>query len=265
MRNQEERGERVIRIAVVGRGAMGTLVKEQLELSPFAECAGVVGRRRPGEPARRGCYEALASIPGRVDVVIDFSHPACLDLIEAFARENRAALVMGTTGYGAGEEERIRRLGELVPVVRSSNFSTGIAVLRRVLSMIAPVLGEDYDMELVEKHHRKKADAPSGTAKLLLQALDGEGLRTKVYGRCGQERRQTGEIGIHAVRGGTIVGEHTVLFAGENEVLELTHRAESKGIFVNGALRAARFAAAAVPGYYGMEDVLWPGRHETKG
>ena len=142
-------------------------------------------------------------------------------------------------------------------MIQSANYSVGVAVLKRLAALAAPLLGEDWDIEIVETHHRMKADAPSGTAKMLLKAIDPAGERTVVYGREGMMKRTPGEIGVHAVRGGTVAGVHTVSFFGEDEELSLTHRAESRRIFALGALRAAGLLAGREKGFYTLDELLF--------
>ncbi|MGI6737635.1 MAG: 4-hydroxy-tetrahydrodipicolinate reductase [Anaerovoracaceae bacterium] len=190
------------------------------------------------------------------DVIIDFSHPANLDKICAKARANRVPAVIATTGYTPEQQRKIAALAKDVPVVFAANFSLGITVMKRILSEIAPILRDSFDMEMVERHHRRKLDAPSGTAKMLVRAMDPDGDYEELDGRSGMHRRGH-EIGVSAVRGGTIAGEHTAIFAGDDEVLEIKHTAGSRKIFVNGSLQAARFAVRAKPGLYDMEDVLF--------
>lgn len=143
-----------------------------------------------------------------------------------------------------------------MPVVYTSNFSLGITIFQQILKQITPVLRDAFDIEMIEKHHNRKLDAPSGTAKMLLAAIEEGKEYKKVYGREGFGKRGE-EIGIHSIRAGSIAGEHTVLFAGEDEILEITHRAGSNRIFANGAVLAALFAAGQKPGLYNMSDVLF--------
>ena len=143
-----------------------------------------------------------------------------------------------------------------MPVVFSANYSLGINVMKRVVAEITPILEDAFDIEIIEKHHNKKLDAPSGTAKMLLAAADGENKYEHVFGREGNRKRGK-EIGVHALRCGTIAGEHTVIYAGNDEILEIKHTALSKKIFASGAIKAAAFAAGAKPGFYTMEDVLF--------
>ena len=234
-------------IGVVGHGRMGNLVKKTIDETSGLQCAGIVGSQND-----RG----LSEIEERLDVVIDFSNPSCLEMIRNYTEKNKPALVIATTGYSPEQKKEIERLSNLVPVVYTANFSLGITVFQQVLRQITPVLRDNFDIEIIEKHHRMKLDAPSGTADMLLQAIEEGKSYGKKYGREGIGKRGD-EIGIHSVRGGTIAGEHTVLFAGEDEIFEITHYAHSRQIFATGAALAAQFAAEQAPGLYDMNDVLF--------
>lgn len=191
------------------------------------------------------------------DVIIDFSRPACLDSVIAAADKRGAGVVIATTGYSAAEEKKIAALAERVPVLRSGNMSVGVNVLLDLVDRAARALGDGWDIEIVEKHHNQKADAPSGTAKMLADtAAAAKGGAQFVYGREGACPRKPGEIGVHAVRGGTIVGEHDVIFAGTDEIVTLSHTALSRKIFAVGAFRAAQFVRTAAPGLYAMKHAL---------
>lgn len=235
-----------MQIALVGMGRMGRMIKE---------CAETRGIEVAGEFDVAN-IDALAAL-APVDALIDFSAPASLGAVEAYVRRTGAALVSGTTGYTVGETERVRALSAHAAVIQSANYSVGVAVLKRLAALAAPLLGGDWDIEIVETHHRMKADAPSGTAKMLLKAIDPAGGRTVVYGREGMMKRTPGEIGVHAVRGGTVAGVHTVSFFGEDEELSLTHRAESRRIFALGALRAAGLLAGREKGFYTLDELLF--------
>ena len=202
----------------------------------------------------------LAGPIGGVDVVVDFSsHLATRALLEAAAARGKP-VVLGTTGHSLEEKATLRQLAARVPCVWAGNFSVGVNLLFALTRQATRVLGEDFDTEVIEMHHRMKKDAPSGTALRLLEIildereLDRGALR---HGREGitAERPRT-EIGVHALRGGDVVGDHTVLFAGPGERLELTHRAGDRAIFARGALRAAQWVVAQRPGVYDMQDVL---------
>ena len=242
------------RAALVGYGAMGQNVARLLEGHPDLALAGIIDPLS-GPP----CLPGLEALPETPDVIIDFSHPANLPMLARYIERRGVPAVLCTTGYSPREEEQLKALAAYAPILRSRNMSLGVCVMEWVLRMIAPVLS-GYDVEIIEKHHNKKIDAPSGTALALAQAVESCGDFVEVHGRDGVAPRKKGEIGIHAVRGGTIVGEHEVLFAGEDEVLSIRHTAQSKRLFAAGALRAALFAASAPRGLYTMDDALLGGK-----
>lgn len=235
-----------MKIFLSGYGRMGRMIQE-LALAKGWEIVGW---------ADITCPDRYDTAP-KADVCIDFSGVGALPKLADYIRRTGTPLVSGTTGYTDPDFAVLRELSETVPVIWASNYSTGIAVLRRILRQYAPIL-EDWDKELLELHHNKKIDAPSGTAKTLLKELDPQGTATVIHGRegiCGQ--RTKGEIGVFALRGGTVAGEHSVLFFGEDESLELTHKASSRRIFAAGALRAAESLADKAPGYYDLENLLF--------
>lgn len=234
-------------IAILGAGAMGQVLSQTVNEQPDTNLAGTV------EP-RNG--ETLADLGTEIDVVIDFSNPNNLDMLIDYCSTNNCPAVIATTGFTDEQQQKIADLAKQVPVVFAANFSLGITVMRRVLSEIAPILADSFDMEVIEKHHNKKLDSPSGTAKMLVAALNPDGAYEEINGREGNRKRGK-EIGIHAVRGGTIAGEHDVIFAGEDEILEIKHTAGSKKIFAAGAVTAARFTQTADVGLYDMENVLF--------
>ena len=221
-------------VAVLGGGAMGHVLAQMIEEKDGFALAGMV------DPLKG---ESLADLDD-VDVVIDFSNPANLPMVMAYCEENKCPAVIATTGFSDEETAKIQALGQEVPVVFSANYSLGINVMKRVVAEITPILEDTFDIEIIE------------TAKMLLSAADPDGAYDHVYGREGNRKRGK-EIGIHAVRAGSIAGEHTVLYAGDDELLEIKHTAGSKKIFAAGALKAAAFAAEAKSGYYTMEDVLF--------
>ncbi len=194
----------------------------------------------------------------KADVIIDFSHPDMTDRTSAYAKSSGTALVCGTTGLDDSLLERLRELGSSVPVIYSSNYSFGVAVFEHILSELKEVFDDSWDIELVETHHNQKIDAPSGTAKKLLDALDPEGMYKKVYGREGMTgARTTKEIGVHSLRGGTVAGEHSVSFFGKDEEFQIVHKAASRQIFAEGALKAARVLCKKAPGYYTLRELLF--------
>jgi 4-hydroxy-tetrahydrodipicolinate reductase len=203
----------------------------------------------------------LRSVLGESGVVIDFSsHSATADIAQACAA-HRKPMVIGTTGHSSEHRAEITRHSSTIPIVLSSNFSTGVNTLFWLTREVARILGPDFDLEVVEMHHRLKRDAPSGTARTLAEILAGvreQQLANVVrYGRSGITGERTAtEIGVHSVRGGDVVGDHTVIFAGNGERVELTHKASSRETFAHGALRAALWVANQEPGLYDMEHVL---------
>ncbi len=203
----------------------------------------------------------LSSVIGQADVVIDFSsHSATLDVAKLCAKHEKA-LVIGTTGHSDAETAEIKKLKSKIPIVWASNFSTGVNTLFWLTRKAAEILGSDFDLEVIEMHHRQKKDAPSGTAKSLAEILaEVRKLRLNQAARHGREgivgARQQSEIGVHSIRGGDVVGDHTVIFANVGERVELTHKASSRDTFANGALRAAQWLVKQKPGLYDMQDVL---------
>jgi len=203
----------------------------------------------------------LNAVIDKCDVVIDFSFHNATPEVAAMCAAHNKALVVGTTGHSDAEQAKIREFQSRIPIVWSSNYSTGVNTLFWLTRKAAEILGPAFDLEVVEMHHRLKKDAPSGTAKSLAEILAGvrkQQLEEVVrHGREGivGERTST-EIGMHAIRGGDVVGDHTVIFANNGERLELTHKASSRDTFANGALRAALWVAKKKPGIYDMQDVL---------
>lgn len=194
------------------------------------------------------------------DVVIDFSDHAATAGIVALCGRHKKAIIIGTTGHSKHESAEILKFKTKIPIVWTSNFSTGVNTLFWLTRKAAEILGADYDLEIVEMHHRMKKDAPSGTAKTLAEILASARKQSldKIarHGRLGIGERAPGEIGIHSLRGGDVVGDHTVVFANSGERLELTHKASSRDAFANGALRAAIWVVKQKPGLYDMQDVL---------
>jgi 4-hydroxy-tetrahydrodipicolinate reductase len=199
---------------------------------------------------------ATAEPPESAGVLIEFTTPEATLEHLSYQRPH----VIGTTGLSAEQLARVEGASESVPIVHAPNMSVGVNLLRGVVREISAKLGEGYDIEVVEAHHKNKKDAPSGTALFLARAAaEGRGQdldQVAVYGREGLAPRQRGEIGIHALRGGAVVGEHRLVFYSGGEEIEIVHRALSRRTFADGALRAARFAANAQPGLYSMSDVL---------
>jgi len=203
----------------------------------------------------------LAAVISKADAVIDFSSHDATAAIAALCAKNKKAVVIGTTGHSEKERSQISNLKSQIPMVWASNFSTGVNTLFWLTRKAAEILGTDFDLEIVEMHHRLKKDAPSGTAKSLaeiLAAVRKQQLeKVARHGRVGiVGERKAAEIGIHSIRGGDVVGDHTVIFANNGERLELTHKASSRDTFANGALRAALWVVKQKAGLYDMRDVL---------
>ena len=236
-----------MKIVLIGHGKMGRLIEET------ARDAGdsVVGIFTDDNLADLATFEAA-------DVVIDFSNHVALPAVVDYVKRTGTALLSGTTGYSEEEKTLLFSAGDAAPVLWSANFSLGIAVLAKALRLVTGALRPDFDIEVTETHHNKKADAPSGTAKLLIDALDPTHELMPVYGREGFTGARTGnEIGVHALRGGTVAGTHTVHYFGPDEELEFTHRASSRQIFVNGALKAARLLVKEPKGVTTLDALLF--------
>lgn len=237
-----------MRLAIVGTGMMGSLIEELAKSLPAIERIDTV------EPMRE---ESLFDIAA-ADVIIDFSHPDALPDICRYVEKKagKTGVVFGTTGFTNGQLEIIRRLGKVAPVIQSYNYSYGVQTLKKLLDCAMPMLDSRSDIEIIEKHHNKKVDAPSGTALMLAGICDPNHHRNWICGRRGETKRQD-ELGIHSIRGGTIFGEHNVIFALEDEVIEISHTAFSKKIFAKGALEAALWLNGKKKGIYSIEDVFY--------
>lgn len=204
-------------------------------------------------------YSSPSEFCGHADVIIDFSHHSALTGLLEYAMRTGTPVVICTTGHTEDETAAMQAASEKIPVFFSRNMSLGINLLLSLCRKAARMLGADFDVEIIEKHHNQKLDAPSGTALMLADAIANadDNPHPLVFDRsCRREKRPRGEIGIHAVRGGSIVGEHEVLFAGKDEIITLSHSATSREIFAAGALRAAHFLMGKSAGMYSMDDVV---------
>ena len=239
-----------MKILIGGKGRMGSLI------ASTAEAAGhtVLGMA--------DAFDKSALEGDAADVVIDFSHRDNLSWIKDYVLEHHCALVYGTTGVTEEDKAVLNELSKTVPVFYSSNFSYGVAVMRKLIATAVPLLKDTFDMELTETHHNQKKDAPSGTAKALLEIMNPDGEFQEVYGREGITGARGKEIGVHALRGGTEAGEHTVFFFGDNERITVSHHAANRQIFVNGAIRAAQYLEGKEAGMYNMDDLLVMGGNE---
>jgi len=263
--------DRRVNIAVAG--AAGRMGRAIVRLASEARGLAVVGaieadgsphlERDAGELAGLGSIgvalsaDAASALLG-ADVLIDFTHAAVFDGLLRAAGKAGVALVSGTTRLSAESVALLERSAATIPVLWAPNMSVGVQVLARLVRQAIRGLGADYDVEVVEAHHNQKADAPSGTATFLVDAAQqARGDLEPVHGREGNVgARRTGEIGVHAIRGGGVIGDHTVHLIGPTDRIEITHRAVGRDLFAHGALRAARFIAAQPPGRYTLADVL---------
>ena len=240
-------------------GHMGRVVAALCEADPQVEVVAgfdVMGTTDRAFPV----YSSPAQFSGQADAVIDFSSPAALDGLLSFGTATKTPLVLATTGYSPDQIKQIEVAAQTVPIFRSGNMSLGINVLLELVKKAAAVLGNSCDIEIVERHHSRKVDAPSGTALMIADAAaQGCGHETEfVFERHSvRHPREKKEIGISSVRGGTIVGEHEIIFAGHDEVMEIKHSAMSREIFAQGAVAAAKFMAEIqIPGLYDMSHLV---------
>lgn len=239
-------------------GSMGSVViKAAKEINDISIVSGYDIRQNSEFPFP--VYSDLNQCKEMPDVILDFSNPAALETVISFAVKNNIPAVIATTGLSEKEHALLKSASKTIPVFVSPNMSIGINLLISLVKNAAKVLGDDFDIEIIEKHHNKKLDAPSGTALYIADSINEATGNTKeyIYDRHSQrKKREKSEIGIHSVRGGTIAGEHTVLFAGNDEILEINHTAGSKSIFAAGALKASAFLKGKKPGLYCMQDML---------
>ena len=250
----------MVRILIHGcSGTMGRVLADMAQGSPDIEIVAGVDPAAQVIEFSFPVYTALADTDKTVDVIIDFSVPEALKSILEGASKMNAAVIIATTGLSDDDRALIGKQSEHLPIFQAANMSLGINLMSELIQNAAAVLGELFDIEIIEKHHNLKKDAPSGTAYTLAKSINQAFMNSKnyVFGRHTRtERRTAGEIGIHAVRAGTIVGEHQVLFAGKDEIMEIRHSAYSKQVFSAGALQAARFMAGKPPGYYSMKNMI---------
>lgn len=236
-------------------GAMGKTLIEMIDGSDELELAAGVSKDITGDESYPA-FSNFEQINVDYDVIIDFSHYTVTDTLIAYAIKMNKPVVLATTGLSAEQEANVVIASESVPIFRAKNFSLGVNLIAHLIKSAQEVL-KDYDIEIIEKHHNRKTDAPSGTAFFLADALNENHDYTYKYGREGnQAKREKNEIGIHAVRGGTIVGEHSVIFAGTDEIIEVNHAAHSKKVFANGAIKAAVFINNQKNGLYNMNDIM---------
>ncbi|HPZ15700.1 MAG TPA: 4-hydroxy-tetrahydrodipicolinate reductase [Sphaerochaeta sp.] len=238
-------------------GRMGAALTETAKQIPGLEVVAGVDVHESDRPYP--IFPSLAACPLEADVMIDFSSPESLASYAAIAKERGLGLVIATTGYSSEEIALVDELALSLPILRSGNMSLGINLVQQLVREASKVLGEQYDVEIVEKHHNQKKDAPSGTALMLADSVN-EGRVEHleyVWGRHGNDAQRTrGELGIHAIRGGTVVGEHEIFFFGKDEILSIDHRINSRQVFATGALYGARYIANRKNGLYSMADMI---------
>lgn len=204
-------------------------------------------------------YNNIEELDIKPDVIIDFSHYSCVEKLVTYSSKNNIPLVIATTGLDKNTNILIKESSKQIPIFISSNMSVGINILTKLVCQAAKVLENSFDIEIIERHHNKKIDAPSGTAYMIANSINNTLNNSKkfIYKRHDSKiKRSVDEIGIHSIRGGTITGEHNIIFAGNDEIIEIKHTALSKKIFAVGAVRAAEFIYTQKPGLYDMNDML---------
>lgn len=263
-----------IKIGVIGAGGrMGRMLIEAVQDNPKTTLSAAIERQGSslvgtdaGELAAIGrlnvpVVDDLRAVIDEIDVLIDFSLPDATEQNMQICAEHNVAMVIGTTGFSPEQEQVLSEASKHIAIVYAGNYSTGVNLSLKLLGMAAKAFGNDADVEIIEAHHKHKIDAPSGTAYMMAEAVAkarGQDLKeVAIYGREGQTgARETGTIGIHAVRGGEIIGDHTVMFIADGEVVEITHRARARMTFAAGAVRAATWITEQGRGQYNMQDVL---------
>lgn len=246
------------RIIISGaNGKMGKVIANVI--STRDDCEVVAGVDCNTTPADFPIYSNIDDVAEEADVIIDFTNPILLPSLLNYVKEKNISLVIGTTGYSDEQKEMIKEASKSAPIFFTYNMSIGVNLLANLAKKAVSVLGDDFDIEIVEKHHNQKIDAPSGTALMLADAICEELDKPMKYEydrHSKREKRSKDEIGMHAIRGGTIVGEHDIIFAGRDEIITLSHSARSKEIFAVGAVNAAVYMAGKSAGLYDMAELL---------
>ena len=247
----------MIKILLNGcNGKMGKVISEMAKESTALSIAAGIDKNSTslGYP----CYNSIDECEVQVDVILDFSRPDALDSLCKYSKEKNIPIIFCTTGYSPEQLCKIHLLSKEVPVFHSANMSIGVNVVNNILKSISSMLYKDFDIEVIEKHHNQKVDAPSGTALLLANTIKDsiEEETVLVSGRHGTRKRQPNEIGIHAIRGGNIIGDHEIIFAGKGECIEIKHTAISREVFAVGALKACEYIYGKQKGLYNMDNVV---------
>lgn len=246
---------------IILSGAGGQMGQTVTRVASGREDCAIVGGVSKKTPVRTEfpVFEAFSELSVEADVIIDFSNPELIEPLISYATTKNIPAVICTTGFTEAQIEKIKAASEIIPIFFSSNMSLGVNLMISLAQKAARALCPGFDIEIIEKHHNKKIDAPSGTAMMIATAMKASLKQNLeyVYDRHSYKKaRNKNEIGIHSVRGGTIVGEHEIIFAGKNEILTISHKAQSKEIFAEGALNAANFILSKPPGLYSMADLL---------
>lgn len=270
----QQENKQSINVGVIGAGGrMGRMLIEAVQENPQTTLNAAIERQGSslvgadaGEVAAIGRLDVqivddLKAVINDIDVLIDFSLPYATEQNMQICAANKVAMVIGTTGFNEQQEQVLKEASKQIAIVYAGNYSTGVNLSLKLLGMAAKAFGNDADVEVIEAHHKHKIDAPSGTAYMMAEAVAearGQNLKdVAVYGREGQTgERKAGSIGIHAIRGGEIIGDHTVMFIADGEVVEITHRARARMTFAAGAVRAATWVIKQEVGQYNMQDVL---------
>lgn len=243
-----------MKIVVYGAGVMAHYVKESI-INSKNEFVGFV------DPLGKGDFTNLKgeNLNVEYDAIIDFSHFTLIDDVLEAGIAKKVPVLVATTGHTQEQLQKIEKAAEIIPIIKATNTSVGVNIVNEIVAFATKLL-KDFDIEIVEKHHNRKIDAPSGTASTLLEIVkenlnDGNDYRT-VYGREGHSKRAEKEIGVHSIRGGNIVGEHSVIYAKNDEIIEIKHEALSRKMFSDGAVKAIEFLSGKNAGKYTMRDVL---------
>lgn len=250
----------MIKVGISGcNGAMGRVLTDVIEEMEDIQIAFGIDRNVNLYQNTYPVYETPLKVKEKCDVVIDFSNPSMLYELLQLCVNTNTGIVIATTGLSEEQELSIKEASKKTPIFRTSNTSLGINLVLDLAKKSANALNGEFDIEIIEKHHNKKIDAPSGTAHMIARAINEEMKNSMQYsyGRDGKaSKRDRSEIGIHAVRGGSIVGEHTVIFAGMDEIIEIKHTALSKSVFARGAIKAAKYISNKEPNLYSMKSLI---------
>lgn len=252
----------MLKVAINGYlGAMGQVLAEEISKDEELKLVAGIDRNYNKNIKTKDIkvYNNVHELTEHVDMIIDFSHPNSLNDLLDYCIEKNISLVIGTTGLKDEDMEKIKKGSEKTAIFYSANMSLGINLLLSLVAKTAKVLGDNFDIEIIEKHHNQKIDAPSGTAYMIADKINEtlDNSKKYIYERHSRnEKRAKTEIGIHSIRGGTIVGEHSAIFAGPDEVVEICHNASSKAVFAQGAIKASKFISKKEKGFYNMDDLI---------